>query len=80
MNPIVSIELEWSYSPLNYFEEPLILNFDEILLNVDNGTAMAKVTPAQLANNSCIKDELNSLLESRFHAIQTRISVASATH
>jgi len=70
MNQIVSIELEWNYTPPGYFEEPLSLNFDGILLDVDNGIAIAKITPAQFENNECIKEDLNSLLESRFHAVQ----------
>jgi len=70
MSPIVSIELEWNYTPPNYFEEPLNLDFDGTSLNVDDGIAFAKITPAQFENNSCIKEGLHSLLESRFHAVQ----------
>ncbi len=70
MNPIVSIELEWNYTPPRYFEEPLSLNFDGTFLNVDNGIAIAKITPAKFENNSHIKEDLHSLLESRFHAVQ----------
>lgn len=70
MNPVVSIELEWNYTPLNYLEEPLNLVYDGVSLNIQNGKGIAKITPEEFEQNSSLKEDLHHLVESRFNAVQ----------
>jgi hypothetical protein len=70
MSPVVSIELEWNYTPLNYLEEPINLVYDGVSLDIQNGKVLAKITPEQFEQNSTIKEDLHHLVKSRFHAVQ----------
>lgn len=70
MSPVVSIELEWNYTPLNYLEEPINLVFDGVSLDIKNGKGRAVITPEQFEKNSTIKEDLHNFIESRFQAVQ----------
>lgn len=70
MSPVVSIELEWNYTPLNYLEEPINLVYDGVSLDIQNGKGLAKITPEQFKQNPNIKENLHHFVESRFHAAQ----------
>lgn len=70
MSPVVSIELEWKYTPLNFFEEPINITLEGIILTIENGKAFAQITIDQLNENSDIKSNLHRIVESKFQAIQ----------
>jgi len=70
MSPVEKVELEWSYSPLNYFEEPINLVIDQIPISITQGKALAKIPPEQFEENTSLEVELQNFIESRFQAVQ----------
>jgi len=70
MNKIISTQLEWKYSPKEYFEEPISLSFDGGNIEINEGTVLAVIDLAVYQSNEAIRDELTRKIESRFHAVQ----------
>jgi hypothetical protein len=70
MSPVEYIELEWKYSPLNFLEEEMKLEYEGISLILNDGVGVAKITPEKFKQNLTIQEELHNLVESRFHAVQ----------
>ncbi|OKY25658.1 hypothetical protein [Thalassotalea sp. PP2-459] len=70
MSPVESIELEWNYSPLNYLEETIQLEYDGISIEIKDGKVTAKITPETFEQSPSIQKKLQDIVESRFHAVQ----------
>lgn len=70
MSPVVCIELEWNYTPVNHLEEPINLLHDGVNLNIQNGKGIAKITPEQFEQNLCLKNDLHLVIEDRLRAAQ----------
>ena len=70
MSEVVEIQLEWKYTPENYFEEPIIIKEEAFELTISNGISLAKIEPSFFYQNPEIKDDLTDLIESRFYAVQ----------
>ena len=70
MSTVVEVQLEWSYSPKNYIEEPIQISCEGFELSISDGVALAKITPSFYAENPRIKETLTGLVESRLLAIQ----------
>ena len=70
MSKVVTIQLEWTYTPKNYIEERICLVRDQYELSISEGIAIAKIEPAMFSQNETIKEEITALIESKFHAIQ----------
>ncbi|WP_295624602.1 hypothetical protein [uncultured Nitrosomonas sp.] len=45
MSKFITVQLEWSYSPEDYLEEPISIEFEGGTLEIKDGVALANVTP-----------------------------------
>lgn len=70
MNKVVSVQLEWKYSPETYIEEPISVEFEGGTLEIKDGVALALVDPELFHADHSIRDELTRKVESRLHAVQ----------
>jgi hypothetical protein len=70
MPEVVEVQLEWEYTPENYFEEPIRINERGYEISIFDGIAFAKIDPAFHSQNAEIKDYLTSFIESKLQAIQ----------
>ena len=70
MNEVVKIQLEWKYAPENYFEEPIEISLEGVEIVIADGIALANIEPRVFEGNDNLKDELNQIIESNFHAVQ----------
>lgn len=70
MNRILTIQLEWKYSPVNYLEEPISISFETGDLDIKNGVAIANIDPDLYHADSSIQEVLTRQIESRLHAVQ----------
>ncbi len=70
MSEVVEIQLEWKYTPENYFEDSIIIKEEAFELKISNGISLAKIEPSFFYQHPEIKENLTSLIESRFYAVQ----------
>jgi hypothetical protein len=70
MDKIVSIIYEWNYEPADYLEEEINISSAEFQLAIRNGKAEALVDPRIIENSPSIRDDLTTVVKSRFDAIQ----------
>lgn len=70
MSKIVSTHLEWKYLPENYIEKPILLSIQGGTLEINNGTALARIDHAVFLANETLRDELTRKIQSRLHAVQ----------
>ncbi|MFT3894752.1 MAG: hypothetical protein QM730_24240 [Anaerolineales bacterium] len=71
MDKIVSINYEWKYEPADFLEEEINISSTDFQLSIRNGKAEALVNPRNAENAANIRDELTTLLKSRFDAVQS---------
>jgi hypothetical protein len=72
MSNIVSIFLEWVYTPENYFEGPVTISFEGGEIEIDQGKVLAEVAPEVFAGNADLADDLDDTVENRFHDAQLK--------
>lgn len=69
MCKVISVQLEWKYSPKTYLEEPELIEFDWGKLEIKDGVALATIDPFFFQAHPSIKEELTQKIESRLYAI-----------
>jgi len=67
---VVSVQLEWKYSPETYLEEPISIEFEGGTLEIKDGVALADVDPEIFHADQSVREELTKKIESRLHAVQ----------
>lgn len=72
MNGVVSLSLEWVYTPENYFQNEVSIAFDGGTIEIDNGTVKALVDPLVFKKNRALAEELDDRIENLFHDEQAR--------
>lgn len=70
MSKVITVQLEWKYSPENYLEEPIAILFEGGDLEIKDGIAIAKIDPDLYHADSSIREILTRQIESRLHAVQ----------
>lgn len=66
-----TVELfEWSYSPPDYFEEPLEVVRDEYIMSISPGHVEARVDSRVYVAHPRIRDEIHASLNDRFLGVQ----------
>lgn len=70
MSKVVSIQLEWKYSPGIYLEEPILIEFEGGELEIKDGVAIAVIEPEAFHADKSIREELTNKIENRLHAVQ----------
>lgn len=70
MSKVVTVQLEWKYSPETYFEEPIQISFEGGDLEIRDGVAIAKIDPKIYHADNSIPEVLTRKIESRLHAVQ----------
>lgn len=70
MSKVVSVQLEWRYSPETYLEEPILIEFEGGQLEVKDGIAVATIDPGVFHADDSIREELTKKIESRLYAVQ----------
>lgn len=70
MCKVITVELKWIYSPDTYFEEPVIISFEGVDLEIKGGIAIAKITSELFQDNNQIQQELTQQIENRLYAVQ----------
>lgn len=68
MNKI--IVLEWTYTPPDYFEEPIHIVCNQYEMTIDNGKAEARIKPEYYDKDHKMRDVLHSFLNDRFLGVQ----------
>lgn len=67
---VVSVQLDWNYSPATYLEEPISLPFDGGIILINDGKAVTVLEPSFFEANKNIGKMLNQLVENRLYAVQ----------
>ena len=70
MSKVVTVQLEWKYTPSNYLEEPILIPFEGGELEIKEGFAIANIDPPLFHDNESIKEDLTRQIESWLHAVQ----------
>ena len=70
MSKVVTVQLEWKYSPETYLEEPISISFEGADLEIEDGVAIARIDPDLYHTDSSIREDLTRQIESRLHAVQ----------
>lgn len=69
MSQVVTVQLEWKYSPETYLEEPILIPFAGGDLEIKDGVAIARIDPELYHADSTIREALTRQIESRLHAV-----------
>ena len=72
MNGVVSISLEWVYTPDNYFQDEVSLAFEGGTIEIEKGTVKALVDPLLFKTNRSLAEELDDRIENLFHDEQVK--------
>lgn len=64
------VVLEWSFSPSDYFEEPIHIKRDHYVMTIDNGKVEARIDSDAYNKEHKMRDELHDALNHRFLAVQ----------
>lgn len=67
---VISIQLEWTYSPATYLEESISLESNGCSIKIDNGKAIATLEPIFFDENKNICSVLTQKIENYFFAVQ----------
>jgi hypothetical protein len=70
MCKIVSIYLEWVYTPENFFEAPVTISCEGGAIEIDRGKVLAEIDPEAFADNEDLAENLDDEVENRFHDAQ----------
>lgn len=70
MSKVLSVQLEWKYSPKTYLEEPILIEFEGGELEIKEGVAVATIDPEVFHADDSIREELTKKIESRLYAVQ----------
>lgn len=72
MNGVVSIQIEWVYTPENYFQSPLSIPIDGGRIEIVKGTVRAKIDPKAINVDQSIAEQLDDKVENLFHDEQLK--------
>ena len=70
MCKIVSVYLEWVYTPDNFFEAPVSITCAGAAVEIDRGKVVAEIYPEAFAGNKDLSKNLDDEVENRFHDAQ----------
>lgn len=70
MSKVITIQLEWQYSPGTYLEEAIQISFEGGHLEIKDGVAIAKLDPVIYGSNSSLQEDLTRRIADRLHAVQ----------
>lgn len=70
MPEVVQIQLQWKYTPQNYFEEPIQIRGKGFELSICDGIVFAKIDPSFQSQIPEITECLTRLIASRLQAVQ----------
>lgn len=70
MIEIAEYQLEWSYTPKIYIEEPIEITEDYFELIIQDGKVLAKVQPLGFEKNSDFENYLDNKVRNHFCAVQ----------
>jgi hypothetical protein len=60
------VVLEWTYSPPNYFEEPICITHEKYVMTIDSGKVAARIKPENYNKEYKMDDVLHDALNERF--------------
>lgn len=63
------IQFEWKYSPETYLERPILIEFDDGLLEIKDGVAIAIIDPKLLHKDNTIGKKLSREIENNLFAV-----------
>jgi hypothetical protein len=64
------VVLEWTFSPRDFFEQPIHIAHENYEMIVDNGKIQARIDPDIYDKRPDMRDELHEALNARFLAVQ----------
>jgi len=70
MNNENHVLLEWSYTPANFFEEPVVISREGVEIHIDGGRATAKMEPESYDAEHRKREELHDFVRGYFKAEQ----------
>jgi hypothetical protein len=66
----VVVELEWRFSPPDYFEKPITILCDDYKMTIANGIVAVKISSVVYDANPLMRQMLQNILNSRFLGVQ----------
>lgn len=66
----VTVELEWQFSPPDYFEEPITISRKNYLMLIDSGHVKATIASAVYDADPSMRTSLHEALNDRMHGVQ----------
>lgn len=66
----IQVVLEWTFSPADYFEEPITISRDDYLMVIESGTIKATVSAAAFDADPSMRGRVHESLIDRMHGIQ----------
>ena len=70
MSKVVTVQLEWRYSPKTYLEEHISIPFEGGYLEIKDGVVIAILDPEIYQADRSIPEVLTRKIESKLHAVQ----------
>ncbi len=64
------VVLEWTYTPADYFEQRIVVERNDYIMTIDDGSADAKIHPAEYDGQPNMRDKLHAALNDRFLGVQ----------
>ncbi len=62
--------LEWTYEPADYFEQRINVSQDHYELEIESGSARARIPFGNFANDGATRHKIHASLDRRFRAVQ----------
>lgn len=66
----VLVHLEWSFTPADYFEQPLRIEREDYLMTVEDGQARTIIEAERFDSDPAMREKLHAELNDRFLAVQ----------
>ena len=66
MHTVVLTQLEWVYTPENYFHRPLSILCEAGNIVIENGTVKVEVDPQAFRDNHSVVEKLNNQIKNIF--------------
>jgi len=72
MANVVSVQMEWAYSPEDYFDRIITIPFNGGNISMNKGKVLAEIDPSIYEKNRSLPDYLDKIVENKFHLVQQK--------
>ncbi len=68
--PAVTVVLDWTFSPSDYFEVPIRIDREDYCLEIGTGTVQASLSATVFDSDPTIKERIHGSIRDRMHGVQ----------